>query len=361
MRVLLLTGLYPTPGRLHEGAAVARQCEALRAAGVEVDVLHGPPAGVGQRRRTLEALRRAAARGRYDLVHVHYGLSATGLALLQPLPFVATYHGTDVNGYPFCAWREVGRALAWSGAAALTRQLARFARAVIVMTEAMRRRLPPAVQRKTWVEPMGVDTTLFRPRGRDAARAALGWGPEPIVVFCHPGGTAQKRADLAAAAGGGARGARVQSAGRRRAGRRRHGPRRRAPGLRARGPARARAARRRRARGPRAAALRGAGRAHAAPLGGRQRAEDPRRLRRRARVQGGGVRALVVAAHPDDEVLGCGGTIARLAAEDHRVWVAFLADGVAGRYEKPADVDPDTLRERHAPGRAAAGGPGGGG
>ncbi|OGK99152.1 MAG: hypothetical protein A3E31_13620 [Candidatus Rokubacteria bacterium RIFCSPHIGHO2_12_FULL_73_22] len=205
MRVLLLTGLYPTPGRLHEGAAVARQCEALRAAGVEIDVLHGSPAGVWQRRRTLEALRRAAARGRYDLVHVHYGLSATGLALLQPLPFVATYHGTDVNGYPFCAWREVGRALAWSGAAALTRQLARFARAVIVMTEAMRRRLPPAVQRKTWVEPMGVDTTLFRPRGRDAARAALGWGPEPIVVFCHPGGTAQKRADLAAAAVGVAR------------------------------------------------------------------------------------------------------------------------------------------------------------
>ena len=67
------------------------------------------------------------------------------------------------------------------------------------------------------------------------------------------------------------------------------------------------------------------------------------------------MRALVVAAHPDDEVLGCGGTIARLAAEGHRVWVAFLADGVAGRYEKPADVDPDALRVRHAQWRAAAG------
>src|SRR3990170_8126933 len=64
MRVLLLTGLYPTPGRLHEGAAVARQYEALRAAGVEIDVLHGSPAGVWQRRRTLEALRRGGARGR---------------------------------------------------------------------------------------------------------------------------------------------------------------------------------------------------------------------------------------------------------------------------------------------------------
>ena len=30
---------------------------------------------------------------------------------------------------------------------------------------------------------------------------------------------------------------------------------------------------------------------------------------------------LVVAAHPDDEVLGCWGTIARLASEGHDVYV----------------------------------------
>jgi N-acetylglucosamine malate deacetylase 1 len=40
---------------------------------------------------------------------------------------------------------------------------------------------------------------------------------------------------------------------------------------------------------------------------------------------------LILAAHPDDEVLGCGGTIAKLAQEGAAVHVAFLADGVSSR------------------------------
>ena len=40
---------------------------------------------------------------------------------------------------------------------------------------------------------------------------------------------------------------------------------------------------------------------------------------------------LVIAAHPDDEVLGCGGTIAKLADAGASVHVAFLADGIFSR------------------------------
>ncbi|MCM2306538.1 MAG: PIG-L family deacetylase [Sulfuritalea sp.] len=40
---------------------------------------------------------------------------------------------------------------------------------------------------------------------------------------------------------------------------------------------------------------------------------------------------LVVAAHPDDEVLGCGGTIARLADAGRAVHVLLLADGESSR------------------------------
>jgi len=41
--------------------------------------------------------------------------------------------------------------------------------------------------------------------------------------------------------------------------------------------------------------------------------------------------ALVVAAHPDDEVLGCGGTIARMADEGWTVDILILAEGLTSR------------------------------
>jgi len=40
---------------------------------------------------------------------------------------------------------------------------------------------------------------------------------------------------------------------------------------------------------------------------------------------------LVIAAHPDDEVLGCGGTIAKMAAEGKQVEILILGEGAASR------------------------------
>src|SRR5687767_10820769 len=37
--------------------------------------------------------------------------------------------------------------------------------------------------------------------------------------------------------------------------------------------------------------------------------------------------ALIIAPHPDDEVLGCGGTIARLAREGRKITVAIVTKG----------------------------------
>jgi N-acetylglucosamine malate deacetylase 1 len=46
---------------------------------------------------------------------------------------------------------------------------------------------------------------------------------------------------------------------------------------------------------------------------------------------------LAVVAHPDDEVLGAGGTLARLSAEGREVHIVFLANGVSARGDdKPA-------------------------
>jgi len=43
---------------------------------------------------------------------------------------------------------------------------------------------------------------------------------------------------------------------------------------------------------------------------------------------------LVVAAHPDDEVLGCGGTIARHAENGDRVHILIVAEGLTSRQEE---------------------------
>jgi N-acetylglucosamine malate deacetylase 1 len=51
---------------------------------------------------------------------------------------------------------------------------------------------------------------------------------------------------------------------------------------------------------------------------------------------------LVIAAHPDDETLGCGGTMARFAQEGKAVHVAFVADGVGARRANGL-LEPETL------------------
>jgi LmbE family N-acetylglucosaminyl deacetylase len=63
---------------------------------------------------------------------------------------------------------------------------------------------------------------------------------------------------------------------------------------------------------------------------------------------------LVVAAHPDDEVLGCGGTMARLARDGREVRIAILAEGMSARYAQREDADPQQLQQLHARAQQAA-------
>jgi LmbE family N-acetylglucosaminyl deacetylase len=61
--------------------------------------------------------------------------------------------------------------------------------------------------------------------------------------------------------------------------------------------------------------------------------------------------AVVVAAHPDDEVLGVGGTMAMLAAAGARLRLVSVTDG---EFSHLGIVDPDVLAERRAAETAAA-------
>jgi LmbE family N-acetylglucosaminyl deacetylase len=56
---------------------------------------------------------------------------------------------------------------------------------------------------------------------------------------------------------------------------------------------------------------------------------------------------LVVAAHPDDEVLGCGGTMARLAQEGCEVHIAILGEGITSRHAQRNVADEKHLIRLH--------------
>lgn len=47
-------------------------------------------------------------------------------------------------------------------------------------------------------------------------------------------------------------------------------------------------------------------------------------------------KVLVVVAHPDDETLGAGGSIARFVREGSEVWVCIVCDGVTARHSEAA-------------------------
>ncbi len=57
-------------------------------------------------------------------------------------------------------------------------------------------------------------------------------------------------------------------------------------------------------------------------------------------------RILVVAAHPDDEVLGCGGTIALAKSKGAFVSVLFLGEGISARFPY-GDYGGDDYKEQH--------------
>tara|TARA_B110000971_G_scaffold219473_1_gene260693 strand:+ start:833 stop:1528 length:696 start_codon:yes stop_codon:yes gene_type:complete len=65
------------------------------------------------------------------------------------------------------------------------------------------------------------------------------------------------------------------------------------------------------------------------------------------------IKNLVIAAHPDDEVIGCGGTIRKLIQKGEEVFILFLAEGVTARYnldqiKSKKAKDEIILREKNA-------------
>lgn len=186
MRVLVVTNFVPDAGAPQRGRWVRDQVDELRRLGLEVEVFSFPR---GSRHYLPAAwrLRRLLRYHAFDLIHVHYGLTATSALLAGARPLVISFHGTDVRH------RIVGplsRRLAWRAdlVAAVSRALFR--------PEHDRPGLPQVPG--SAVLPCGVDLGRFRPLSRAEARRKLELDPEGrYLLFPANPDRAEKRADRA--------------------------------------------------------------------------------------------------------------------------------------------------------------------
>ena len=159
-----------------------QQVEQLRNFGHTVDIVNimGFQSRINYLKAAFEVLQRTS-REVFDIVHSHYGYSAFPALFRLQAPLVITLHGSDVLGNRFeklCTWG-----------------VTRFADAVIIVSEEMKRRIPGIVI------PSGVDLNVFKPYSRDEARARLGWLKDRyLVLFPFDPKRAVKRYDLAKAA-----------------------------------------------------------------------------------------------------------------------------------------------------------------
>lgn len=178
-RVLVVANMWPTADRPVDGIFVKEQVDALRRIApdhhFDVMVLET----MRDRREYLRAPFRIRRRLHgYDIVHAHYGLVGATAVAQSAVPVVTTFHGSDVN----IGWQRRVSAIA----------ARRSARSIFVSAALRERMGEPA--RHPLVIPCGVDTELFRPSARDAARARLGIGSDRAVVV-FPGSPANPAKD----------------------------------------------------------------------------------------------------------------------------------------------------------------------
>lgn len=186
MRVLVVTNMYPSEALPSFGTFVFDQVMALRATGVEVDVLSFN--GRESKWKYLTAFPRywrALRSKRYDLVHAHYILAGVVARAQWGHKVILTHHGPEVLGQP-----------AWQGP--LCKIMTPLFDEVIHVTEEVRQRLR---DEDGWVIPCGVDIDAFTALDRDEARRQTGLpAGKPLVLFAGDYWRPEKRFDLVEAA-----------------------------------------------------------------------------------------------------------------------------------------------------------------
>lgn len=178
LRVLMVTGIYPTRGKPHSGTFIQSQVDSLIEAGLDVEIIHPKPGPIPYRyiRAALQVFHKTM-REHFDIVHGHYGLWCLAGCLQWKTPVVASFLGSDLLGDEL---EHSDNDKKTNLVIKISQWLCQHVDAVIVKSEGMKQ---AAHFSEAFVIPNGVDFTLFHPTSRAEARAALGWHKSRYYVL----------------------------------------------------------------------------------------------------------------------------------------------------------------------------------
>lgn len=181
LRVLMVTGIYPTAERPHKGTFVKSLVDSLTAVGVEVEVIHPKPSLPTLLRYAIAAIQVfcKTLTKHFDVVNGHYGLWCVTARLQWTTPVVATYLGDDVLGTVVARGEYSSKG---NFVVSISHKLCYFVDAVTVKSEQMKQRLG-GPQEKIFVLPDGVNFSQFFPIPRSEARVTLGWDPHRYYIL----------------------------------------------------------------------------------------------------------------------------------------------------------------------------------
>jgi glycosyltransferase involved in cell wall biosynthesis len=165
LRILTVTNMWREEGHFR-GTFVWEQVESIRALGhiVDVEVI---AQSRGRRDYFLAPprVRRRVREGNYDIVHIHFGMTALAARFVGPVPRILTYHGGDVH-----IW--------WQ------RWMTKLAAGDTTKIYTSQRLATSNQEPDGLVIACGIDPALFAPKDRAAARRELGIEhDEPLVLF----------------------------------------------------------------------------------------------------------------------------------------------------------------------------------
>lgn len=170
VRVLFVTNMFPNAADPVSGIFVKEQIDEISRRGdidFDVYVIDGIGGGKIEYLKSMLDLPRRIAAGRYDVIHVHYGLSALFLLRYTPEARVfLTLHGADIL-------EEQGHHVQ----VFLTKKILPKVDRVFIVSEEMEPIVRPLTDHCEFL-PCGVDTEFFRPSAPTQNR-----GSRPLIVF----------------------------------------------------------------------------------------------------------------------------------------------------------------------------------